>query len=653
MCRRRLCAHLALVLSCLSAPPIFAASWRSIGPGGGYINARPIASPSAPQTAYVVGQNQTGIFRTENGGQTWRHLEIRSQLRPFDLLAIDPRNARSLLGLAIVPNAHGGLVASGDGGAHWHLASEGLPLDDNGNVDLYGGVVFDPAVAGHLLAGTFFSGIYESRDGGAHWAPVGLAGNVVIALGAAPPNELWVAFVGGDDDHPIFEIRESRDGGATWISAGWPVQSPFSFVSFRFDSRAPERPYFVEYNGGLFHRTATGWDRLTPADHTSDLVALADGMLVAATDRGARRSRDGGRTWTGGGRPSLVSLVEVGPREVLAIGEYGAWRSKDGGEHFAASSRGLDAHFIDTLVAEADGTLWAGSQGPGFMRTLDGGGDWTRQIRGLGIDPKAYPPFPVAFAASPREPEELYAVLGSSRGYELARSRDGGDHWGYATTPVPAAGYSNLRLGVDARDPDRLVLAATSSATTLVSFVWTSDDGGRSWGAPFTFREHEFILDLAVDSVDPEIVFALSTDGMWRSRDGGRSFRRTGRGLTRDLTNDFTLAIDPDRHDDVYVAAAAGIYLSRDGGTSFHRLGPKLPGAGQRGIAIASGGRILIGSIEQGVQLWHPETGRFLSVGPGLPLDSFNARILVDPKDRKTVYAATYGRSVWRLDLDE
>jgi hypothetical protein len=40
-------------------------------------------------------------------------------------------------------------------------------------------------------------------------------------------------------------------------------------------------------------------------------------------------------------------------------------------------------------------------------------------------------------------------------------------------------------------------------------------------------------------------------------------------------------------------------------------------------------------------------------VGPNLPLESFNARILVDPKDRKTVYSSTNGRSVWRLDLDE
>ncbi len=132
----------------------------------------------------------------------------------------------------------------------------------------------------------------------------------------------------------------------------------------------------------------------------------------------------------------------------------------------------------------------------------------------------------------------------------------------------------------------------------------------------------------------------------------GRSFLRLDAGLPR-LTHGFGLAIDPERHQDVYVAAALGIYRSRDGGASFERLGPALPGADRRGIAITAGSRVLIASARRGVELWHPETGRFESAGAGLPLDVFNARIQIDPVGRKTLYAATLARSVWRLDLDE
>src|SRR6185295_9936095 len=124
----------------------------------------------------------------------------------------------------------------------------------------------------HVVAGTF-SGLYDSRDGGAHWAPAGFTGQVIVALGAAAPNELWVALVHGDDDHQIFEIHHTQDGGATWISTGWPARRAFSFLSFRFDSRAPDKPYVIA-DGRVFHRTAAGWDRLASADHSSDLVAL-------------------------------------------------------------------------------------------------------------------------------------------------------------------------------------------------------------------------------------------------------------------------------------------------------------------------------------------------------------------------------------------
>ncbi|HEV7669089.1 MAG TPA: hypothetical protein VGS22_11225 [Thermoanaerobaculia bacterium] len=642
------------VLACcgLAAAPLGAATWRSIGPGGGYINAAPLTAPSDAKVAYVIGQNQTGFFRTGDGGKTWRHVEVLSAPHPYDLLAIDPRNARSLFGLGVIDD-RARLIASRDGGAHWHASSAGLPVDGNGHVDLGGGIAFDPASSNHVFAATG-QGLYESRDGGARWTLAGFSDSYVLTIAAAPPAELWAALAvptGGDDD-TAYEIRRSLDGGATWVSADWPRGSGLDLVHFRFDPRAPGRPYLLDYYGRLLHRTATGWEQLSPADRTSDIAVLADGSLVAATDRGARKSRDGGRTWTGGGRPPLSRLVPVGPQEILATGEYGMWRSDDGGVRFAASSRGLDAQVINTLAVAADGTLWAGMQGPGLMRTEDGG-DWTRQLRGLGIDPKAYPPIPSEFAASPSRPEELYAVLGSDRGYDLARSRDGGEHWSYATVPDSAARQSNVRLAVDARDPDRILWASTAAFGSLISYVWRSDDGGQSWSAPFTFREHEFILDFVLDPVDPETAFALSTDGLWKSTNGGKSFRHVGRGLPLQMTNGFTLAIDPESHRDVYVAAAFGIYRSRDGGESFTRLGPALPPAGQRGIAIASGGRVLIGSIERGVELWHPENHRFEIVGPGLPLDVFTSRILVDPQDRRTVYAQAYGRSVWRLDLDE
>ncbi len=652
--RRRTLASFALF--CALAPilatgPLAAAAWRSIGPGGGYINSPPLVAPSDNQVAFVIGDDRVGTFRTADGGRSWSHVEVRSNLRPLSLVAIDPRNARSLAGVGTFANrSH--LIASRDGGARWRLVSDGLPVDSNGHVDLYGGFAFDPVDSSHWLAGTS-QGLFESRDGGAHWTSAGFAGATVIAIGAAAPNEIWAALSIPEGEGDRFEIRRSRDGGTTWTPVERPTEVNLGNVRFRFDPRSPGRPYLIGSTGLLLHRTAAGWSRLRPAPQTYDLTVLKGGTLVAATDQGVRTSRDGGRTWSGGGRPALVYLATVGPREILGTGEYGVWRSTDGGRIFRASSRGLDAQGINTFAVAADGALWAGMHGPGLMRTIDRGADWTRQLQGLGIDPQERPPIPGDFATSPSQPDTLYVALGFFGETKLARTRDGGTTWAYATLPFSTLEYGIVRLAIDAQDPERILVAAVSAFGPLSSFVWRSDDAGRSWSAPFTFRQRAFILDFVLDPVDPRIAFALSTDGLWKSRDGGRTFSRVARDLPLQFTNGFTLAIDPERHDNIYIAGAIGIFASRDGGETFERLGAELPGAGQRGIGTASGGRLLIASIERGVELWHPESGCFEPAGTGLPLEVFNARILVDPSDRGTVYAATFGRSLWRLDLDE
>src|SRR6185295_12492429 len=369
--RPRLVASvIALALTIFA--PLDAASWRSIGPGGGLLNAPILVAPSDPHVAYEIGQNQTGIFRTADGGLTWSSVRTPLAERPFDLLAIDPRDARALFGLG-VRSDHGRLIASGDAGLHWHVASAGLPLNSNGHVDV-AGVAFDPAVPGRAFAATG-SGLYETRDQGASWSLSAFGESAVLGVAAPRPNEIWAALVHvTEDDAVTYDIRRSGDGGATWDSTGWRAHAALYRVRFRFDPLAPQLPYLVS-DTSLFHRTATGWSRLDPGAPAGDLAVLSSGApsaLIATTARGVRRSADGGRTWTGDSRrPRLTALAPLGGGELLAIGENGAWRSTDGGVHFQASSKGLDAHVVLVLSAAADGALWAGIQGPTLMRSTD------------------------------------------------------------------------------------------------------------------------------------------------------------------------------------------------------------------------------------------------------------------------------------------
>src|SRR6185295_7657916 len=633
----------ALALSSLAATPLGAASWRSIGPGGGFFW-RPLVAPSDPQVAYFSSEFRTGIFRTENGGLTWGHLESDAP-NPIDLQAIDPRDATTLFGIVFVHSFRP--ILSVDGGRHWHLASDGLPFDVHR-------IAFDPAIPGRAFAATI-SGLYETRDRGVRWNLSAFGGSEVLGIAAPRPNELWVAAFDphvGDGDG-IYEIQRSRDGGATWSGTGWPVNSPLRPALFRFDPRAADRPYVIAGRSLYQRRSETGWSRLDPGGWVLDLAVLAGGALVATTDRGVRRSSDGGKTWTGSSRrPILYELAAAGPDEILAGGETGAWRSPDGGAHFRASSKGLNAHEIRALTVAADGAIWAGIQGPALMRSGDRGSDWSHRIRGLGIDPFAYPPIPLALAASPTRPEALYTVITLVQPRpetRLAGSRDGGATWTYRSTPVASAS-TGVRLAVDPRDPDRLYWADANSAERR-RFIWRSEDGGGTWHPLFEFRGNDFLVDVAIDPAEPDTLFALAGISLWRSLDAGAHWSRVGRGLPYG----YGLAIDPERHREVYVAAASGVFQSRDGGATFHRLGRALLPPQERSVAIASGGRILTASATDGVLLWHPETGRFERAGAGLPPGAVfsSPSLAVDPASRSTVYSGSQGRSVWRLDLDE
>lgn len=65
-----------------------AATWTSHGPYGGSINAL-VASPS--DSRLIVAGNAAGVFRSNDGGETWR--DVSGGLRDVAFVAVDPRNA--------------------------------------------------------------------------------------------------------------------------------------------------------------------------------------------------------------------------------------------------------------------------------------------------------------------------------------------------------------------------------------------------------------------------------------------------------------------------------------------------------------------------------------------------------------------------------
>jgi photosystem II stability/assembly factor-like uncharacterized protein len=190
----------------------------------------------------------------------------------------------------------------------------------------------------------------------------------------------------------------------------------------------------------------------------------------------------------------------------------------------------------------------------GAYKTSDYGASWTTIDDGF-IGPRNNSPGTAAFAIDPHDTDTVY--LAAIRVY---KTLDGGALWARMDAGISPPYVWNV--AVDWSDPD-VVYAGTADG------IYRSTNAAASWQS--SGLAGRAVYSIRLDPSDPSILFAGTDLGAFRSEDGGHHWSPLAAPFSGAVVQE--LAIAPSVPATIYAATAIGVFRSRDGGTTWKAVG--------------------------------------------------------------------------------
>jgi photosystem II stability/assembly factor-like uncharacterized protein len=605
-------------------------------------------APSDPRVIYVgTGQADTrydvaagnGVYRSGDGGKSWRHVGLEATRHIGELL-VDPRNPDvvlvAALGHLFAPNPERGVFRTTDGGKSWRRT---LAIDDATGVVALAADPADPRVVFaaawqarvHPWLSYFTplvgpgSAIYRSGDGGVTWTrlaghglPEGELGRIGLAVAHGPTGARVYATIvckkGG--------LYRSDDSGATWRLAN--ADGALASDYFSRLTVAPGDPDTVYVTGRSIQRSRDGGKSFTfvkgapGGDDYHDLWINPKHpeRMITASDQGAVISVDGGATWSSWYNQPTGQFYRLatdhrfpywiysgqqdsGTVAIASRSDYGSISFRDW-HPIGAEERDSD------VPDPTDADIVYGSGLGGKITRWDARNGEVHNISpwplsSYGRRPTQYKyryNWITPLVVAPRAPFALYTGA-----QVLFRSTDKGATWSVVSPDLSARAAHPAHCDDEnpsnetARDCGFGVINDIGLTPRDAREIWIGTDDGRiqrtadggkrwqdvtppalpSWAKVSTIEPSPRTAGIAYAAVDNHRQDDFRPH-IFRTRDGGRSWTETVAGLPPDHYVTVVRA-DPLRAGLLYAGTEVGVFVSQNDGDSWRSLQRNLPPA--------------------------------------------------------------------------
>jgi photosystem II stability/assembly factor-like uncharacterized protein len=620
---------------------------------GSYSIGTVVLDPKNPHVVWVgTGENNSqrsvgygdGVYRSDDGGRSWKHLGLKSS-EHIGRILIDPRNSDTVYvaaqGPLWGPGGDRGLYKTTDGGKTWKCV---LSISPNTGVT---DVVSDPRDPDILLAAAYQrrrhvwtlidggpeSALYRSSDAGKSWTklkaglPTSEMGRIGLAVAPSNPDVVYAIIEAADKKGGIFR---STDRGITWERRNEFDQQAQYYAHLYVDPKNPDRIYVMNVliqvsddGGKTLH--ALGERHKHVDNHVIWIDPADTNFYRVGCDGGIYESHDRGANWRFFDNLPVTQFYDVAADEAAPF--YHVYGGTQDNFTLGGPARTRSAHGItnaDWFVAQGgDGfhckvdpkdpnTVYAEAQ-YGVLARFD-----RRTGERLGIQPQAAsnePPlrwnWDSPLIISPHSATRLYFAAN-----KVFRSDDRGDTWkavsgdltreidrdtlavmGKLWSPdavskhVSTSFYGNITALAESPSKEGLIYAGTDDG-----LIQVTESGGGAWRKTDKFGsvpERTYVSRLLASRHDPDTVYAAFDNHknadfapyLLKSTDAGRTWTS----ITGNLpANGPVLAIAEDhvQPDLLFAGTEFGLYFTRDGGKHWLRLKGGLPTIAVRDLAV-------------------------------------------------------------------